>query len=152
MASLAWMDRARCLAYAEDFEMLDRLFFAERSPKAGGKKAVPFGAAGVARRICAACPVRRDCLEYSLDLEGASHWAVHWDAESGRWPTSACDGPTASRATASGGPLSAVGGPSGATYRVTPSWARTAGGMAPLTWWIAISGSGMSLRGSSRGR
>ena len=86
MASLAWMARARCLAYADDFEMLDRLMFADRSGKSGkaGKKAVPFGAAGVARRICAGCPVRRDCLEYSLDLEGASHWAVSWDAKRGR--------------------------------------------------------------------
>lgn len=78
------MDRARCLDYTADFEMLDRIMFADKSRRAGGKKAVPFGAAGVARRICAACPVRRDCLEYSLDLEGASHWAVSWDAESGR--------------------------------------------------------------------
>jgi hypothetical protein len=77
------MDRARCLDYADDFEMLDRLLFAEKSGKPGQKK-VPFTAVGSARRICAACPVRQDCLERSLDLEGASHWAVSWDSERGR--------------------------------------------------------------------
>jgi WhiB family redox-sensing transcriptional regulator len=50
-----WLDRAACAG-------VDSAVF---YPEAGGT-------ARRARRICAACPVRIDCLQYALDVENDS--------------------------------------------------------------------------------
>ena len=61
----SWMSRARCIRYADDEDFLDKLFF----PTFAGTHGPSRNAEMQARRCCALCPVRRECLSHALDLE-----------------------------------------------------------------------------------
>lgn len=52
----AWMARAACRGRPSD------MFF----PQVDERKAKGIELYGIARRVCAGCPVRPDCLEYAL--------------------------------------------------------------------------------------
>jgi len=55
-----WMDQAACAGHRR----APTLWV---SPRASDR--------AQARRICAGCPVREECLQYALDCEGSIAWA-----------------------------------------------------------------------------
>lgn len=63
----AWMARALCARY--DDRYADVLFF----PEEGGSHPVSARRRREARRCCAFCPVRRECLLYALRMESETH-------------------------------------------------------------------------------
>jgi Transcription factor WhiB len=67
MRPAEWTERARCLRFADDWELTDRVFHGE----AGSGKRYRDGGVyeAQARRCCALCPVRRECLDSALWVE-----------------------------------------------------------------------------------
>ena len=67
------MERARCAQLGWDFEALDHAFFSEPNSEArkeSGRAALQgWFNLTLARRTCAKCPVRAECLSYALALE-----------------------------------------------------------------------------------
>ena len=69
-----WMDRAGCRPWQHD------LFFPEAGSRRGGQASRT--AEHRAKRICARCPVRRECLNYAItfvDVQGM------WDERNDRY-------------------------------------------------------------------
>jgi hypothetical protein len=75
-SSLAWMDRARCTEYDDDYS--DSLFFSEQSSTGTGRRHMR-----EAVRCCLLCPVRLECWQQALahDPEVVGIWAATTETE-----------------------------------------------------------------------
>ena len=71
-----WMSQAACAQY-EDHELLDAILFSERN--SGNRQHPSTGREQQARRLCAFCPVRRECLLFacSTETQEGTYGGVH---------------------------------------------------------------------------
>lgn len=74
--ALKWQDRALCAEIGGD------LFFAEVGHEAD---------ATAARRVCAHCPVKPECLEYALDMESQPEFVGRFGIYGGTTPRQRCE-------------------------------------------------------------